>query len=347
MGSFKWTRHSGCWSAILLGLLLVNRAAVSIADEPDKQADRFKGVIAGIKKARSEFKSGVAVISGKLVRNTKVHKLKGPISGLYAFDSDGDQLRYDFAEPHYVRLLSGETFKNVKKEDIRKAIESVEPILFRHRLCYARNRESIANWTHDGPNTRGNLMLLKLDQKLGAVPQIFHMHDVRGAGLFDYRGFDSDLRFPDMLFGIQARQVTKVIEEQDRVVFELGAMRLVVETRDGFRPVELTHSRSPDETENKTKVRWERRGEIDVPVEINLLYDSPRQQFHVEYELKYDWKSVNERVDPVYFDYHSFQNIPASLGVRVIDSRGAKPVLLNDWTGKEEVPLPYVKKQGE
>lgn len=99
------------------------------------------------------------------------------------------------------------------------------------------------------------------------------------------------------------------------------------------------------ETRSETRTRWQRQGETDVPVEMTVQIDNPERKSFIEYTLNYDWKSTNKPIDPVYFDYHSFQDIRLGLSVKVIDSRDGKSKILDEWTGKDVLPLPHDKKE--
>jgi hypothetical protein len=89
------------------------------------------------------------------------------------------------------------------------------------------------------------------------------------------------------------------------------------------------------------KVRWGRRGGVDVPLELEYVDDFPDRNHHTEYRLKLDWKSVNEPIDAKEFDYLSFRGLPKSGRVSIFDGRDPRrPVHVGDWMDHGVVKKP-------
>lgn len=314
-----------------ISLILCTFASPASADQPpDPEVQKNAStIIQAMLKEREKFKSGVAEISGtKLVQVTGQPDINGPITGLYAFKLDGNKLRFDNEEPHAI---------------IR---DNVKPILMRRRFCFLRNPEYSARWRHEDFGSHSSIFIAApAEEPLGGyLARSHHIHAMRSAGLIDYIDFDMGRSVDEVVKALLPYGLTKVVQEQRQTVLhwrlgdggEKGTRRLVIETHEGYRPVELIVTSKNNPAKSVTRTKWQKLGGTDVPVEMTIDWDytDANSRRHSHYTLKYDWKkSVNKPVNPAHFDFRSFRDIPGDGSVSVIDQRRGTSNLSGIWKG--------------
>jgi hypothetical protein len=352
------TNHQFVRQALVGACLLITLSTPPVcllsAEESPSQAERdeAKLILVGVIAERNQIRSGVVKISGtRLRRGGGLPDLKDEeVEGLFAFDFDRDWIRYDNAELQYVRHINS---ANAPKKLDRESLNKIPVNAYRRRFCYVRNDEYSTWWSQSGRTIGNNIQLKKPDAELNSfLARYHHFCDLRAAGLMDYRFFQKYMPVQSICESLLEKVPLSDFERNGDVVtltFQ-NEVRIVVEidTSDGFRPLSYVitpRGGIPYRSENKAV--WKRRSGVDVPVQMTVEWEYPDQKFSMKYDLKLDWQSVNQPIDPKLFDYRSFPDIPTDLAIAVRDARGEERVTLGMWagTGKELKPDPNVPLQ--
>lgn len=317
-------RHRSRFLITLLAVFFTWPALLAAADPPvDPNRNLAESVLRGILNERANFKSGVAEISGTRITRIKDQEelnVNGPIKGLYAFKLDGDKLRYDIEAP----------FRFIKSRNEK-------PDSLYLRFFYARNPECSAFWIdHDRPGVHCYVTLREPTRTPGgetALPTF----DVHSAGIVDYSEFKSGSVLKQRIDKLIAGPISAVTQERDKVTikwdYPYGQETLVVETQNGFRPVEYLLTTNNNSSRSLTRTRWQQVGNTDVPVEMEVVFDKPESKYHVEYHLSLNWKKlVNKPVNPKLFDYKFFRNVTTAPPTLVMDLRQHSRII-GVWKG--------------
>ena len=265
---------------------------------------------------RMRLTSGVFRFRGEKFNSEgpPIPEVRGPVSGLVAFDHDRERFRFDSEQPMFVTSISSSTSETT---------EGIE----RPMLRWIQTPEFTADWTK---TTRSNVQYVHV-RKPGNVVEtsaVLYPFDVREAGLIHYMQFEKN---PGLQKTIEAFLELKVVEirdlENDRKCLVLetrwGRFELVIDLKRGMTVTELRVI-EPDVTfpgrETAALVEWEQRNGVWIPKKYRIEWQTGDEyRDHRYYDLTFDWQSVNEPVAETLFDFHQLEGIPD--GTEIVDVR--------------------------
>ena len=332
--------------------LLLGVASTSIRadDVPNTAASTAEDILRRLLDEREKLLSGVCRVRGrKFAHGGANPDVDAEVRSLIAFDFAKGLFRYDDDDPSYRGLIKSADFKMAggDKAKFDELLKSARPKLVNTKLRYIQNTEYVALWYSNSDETRNDIHLYK-PEKIGLggdLSEIHHLHDVRACGLLDFvqfssGAFQSGVRVAEYCNQLLKTPVIKVEKSGlgTQIAFqdERWSRDLTIDTSNGFCAVDyIVASRETPPLVSNAQTKWTRMGDVWVPKAMFIQLVEPDGN-QVKYTLEYEWESVNSPVDPGYFDYKSFKDIPTDY-VCLVDARGEQPMLIGNWRGDGKI----------
>jgi hypothetical protein len=333
-------------TAIAVALASRIASAQGSARVPDAAAVQAEVAIRGMLSERENLVSGVFRFKGtKLARSAGKPDIETTTHGLCAFDHSTGQFRYDDNEPTYVGGIDSRKLRDVHSQrELQELIESTPRTLFETKLRYIRNRECIFSWKMGESHVRNNICIKPVEGRyslMGAAAESHHIYDVRACGVMDYREFEGKFdqgmgvaEFCTRLLSIPARSVNNTPNGTEFLLEDPNwKHELTIDIDHGFTAVKhvVTSSDEPPFVMTST-VQWAQRSRVWIPVafETQLHFNDGTELARCS--LTHEWECINESVNPRYFDYKTFEDIPTD-HTAIVDYRGKAPIRLGWWKG--------------
>ncbi len=304
----------------------------ALADDPKELAF----VVEGMRNERLKVQKGLANVKGKIAYTVRYDPGKSrtiDFKVFFAFE-DEKKIRFDRTQLDWVVDLDT-LERDPDTGSPKRAGSKLGMVTYK----YCNNSKKMAIWSTDTKQLE-----VRAAQGFYAPSGTIGFFDVRGLGL--YQGF--------MLHDNAGHSLAKLLDffasiETDVQVqqhagkpwclfwfFARGAVRtecrVWIDVENGFTPIRHQHKRfSPEGPQGKileeATTKWERRGDIRVPVQFKFVRDSggrgaqgrydPMGGMREEIDMSIDWKSINEPVPQHLFEY---QDLGAPKGINIIDS---------------------------
>ncbi len=323
------------------------RADDKDADQNGAQAQQVEAVFRGLLHERESLITGVCRVRGKKFAHGGTNPdVDGETRSLIAFDYAQGLFRYDNDDPAFRGRISSTDFKKVakSKQDADELLKSTPQELVTLKLRYIRNADYIAQWFSTSDEERNAIHLFKPDAVTlwHDLARSHHLCDIRACGIMDFHeftseGFQGGKRVADyctQLLSLPVDKVSKNAASTQVVLHDERWTRQLRIDNDGFCPVDyvITARHPPPETVMQAQAKWVKQSDVWVPKSLFTIWREPNGD-RISYTFEYNWESVNTPVDPSYFDYHSFSDVPADF-VYVIDKRPDKAEIMGNWRGK-------------
>lgn len=316
----------------LLGLVTPVRS-----QEPERPPEnaaaraRAKVLIENLIKEREKIVSAVVQVHGSEVFRKNDPLPERTIRGMYAFDHSQELFRFDSSRRMRIRrVLPGAR--------LAEAIEEVVDA----QLRYVRTRVQSARWSKSSPKDDATIFLGPPGRPFmgGPLAKRHYLFDLQACGVMTRFDFDREpKRVAEYCETLLKIPVVEVIEKEGIAVIvsrrDDGERRLSIDTAHQFTPVECIvnwkkgNGNSADGS-TSTRVTWTEVAGVQVPKSLTIEFDWPDEKQYGLYRFLLLWKDVNEPVDPQYFDYKSFPDIPP--GTEVADSRIKGGARIGIWT---------------
>jgi hypothetical protein len=299
-------------------------------------ADDFEFALDGIVSERSELKSGVCTISGKMINETGgggESSLSGPFQVFLAFE--GEKLRFDRTELSWVIDSASLAAENEKRADtgssgngqLPQEVPSKKTMVTKH---YLRTPPRAAFWVEGQPLINVTDALdMKLFHGVGAF-------DVKCLGLYSYHEFSQGLDLKDVVAAYRsAPKVTKSVDSEHNWEFTLlhSDSKWSV-TLDPARSMSPISARLEEKTPageyvatQTVSCKWKEQAGVWLPTSYTMERTDKTGQVVLAYVFDLEWEYVNEDVDDSLFDYASL-DAPESVGI--IDFSLGAPIVIRD-----------------
>lgn len=313
-------RRAGALTPIIgAGWLIILSCAMrtTAATEDDVRCAEY--VLLGIEEGRQRLRSGAYRATGRLeVDWPNGVAYQGDMEIFCAFNHDENALRFDRSLPIQMELGPGEA----SEEELRKGYRVVP---FRSKLIRLQDAQRL--WT----TLSGGVQIKRPDETL---EQDARPLDVAALGLMITADFLRGVTFRQIMETLRKDPVAACQEEGDgiyKVEWLYGPFRraIWVNAQQGFTAFRTECGEQTDGNWTRTAptacdVTWKELGGVWVPTALVLREPFAEGKFQ-QYDLAFDWMSVNQPVAERYFGIDDFN---APVGTLVVDSRLGDPVVV-------------------
>jgi formylglycine-generating enzyme required for sulfatase activity len=305
---------------------------------------RAQVLIANLIKEREKIVSAVVQVQGSHVVRKDDPPPERTIRGMYAFDHSQELFRFDSSRRMRIRSIPpGAGIAQAIEEDVDA------------QLRYVRTREQSAHWSKSSPRDDATLFLGRPGRQW-ADDVLATQHcliDLRACGVISHSDLTSNAgrsvkEYCDSLLKLLVIDVT---EKQGMAQIFVRANytqhQLTIDVAHQFTPVEyiVSWKKGPGSSTSGSRtarVTWTEVAGVQVPKSFTIEFDGPDENSYSLYRFLCLWKNVNQPIDPKYFDYRSFPDIPPR--TEIADSRIKGGARIGIWTeigvvGPEDDPI--------
>ena len=331
---------ANCGLAAILVLFVGSRLPAALGDDAIEPAAAIaQRTLRGLRDERLQLRSGHVSISGEsFARSSGKVRERNAVQSEYAFDLSAQSYRYCNRESFRIQQLAASSTPGTN------GISSTaqKPPAFPCRLLYVQNSDTSAWWTQDSQTL---LTDIELGPREGLVPSSVisrhHYYDLRAVGVQDYAAFRGagslSTIFAELLDGTFVSAQVDGSRTTLSIKTTAGRTELIVETRDGFQPVQRVTTDPSGDIEVTSQTTWTRKAGVFVPATMTMTRRVPKLDLETGYELTYDWHAVNTPLNSRLFTWESFPDLPTTLSIDVVDKRGKAPVRIGLWNGSRFV----------
>jgi formylglycine-generating enzyme required for sulfatase activity len=322
----------------LLGLVTPARSQET-ERPPENAAARAKAqaLFENLIKEREKIVSAVVQVQVSQVFRKDDPLPERAIRGMYAFDYSQELFRFDGSRRMRIGSIPpGAGIAQAVHEDVDA------------KLRYLRTRDHTATWSKSSPRDQATIFLGPPGRLLmgGPLAERHYLFDLRACGLMSHFDFTSNERknIKDYCDTMLKLSVIEVSEKEELTTIAMRSnfaeYRLTIDLAHQFTPVEYIRSwkKGPGNSSDgstSTRVTWTEIAGVPVPKSLTIEFDWPDEKQYGLYRFLLLWKNVNQPIDPQYFDYKSFPDIPP--GTDVADNRIKGSPRIGFWTESEIV----------